>query len=185
MTISFSAWEAFWVCLFNHHVDSVTYILSFYSNFFLLKFSSVHSLSCVFATQLFVTMWPAAHQASLSITSSRNLLKLAFMQSVMPSKHLILCFSFPYCFQSFPASGSFSSESVLHTRWPKYWSFSFSDCPSSEYSGVISFRKLNSWATIQRSNSCFLRVKKNLYWICYSIASLLCFGFLAARHVGS
>ena len=100
----------------------------------------VHSLSCVFATQLFVTMWPAAHQASLSITSSRNLLKLAFMQSVMPSKHLILCFSFPYCFQSFPASGSFSSESVLHTRWPKYWSFNFCISPSNKYSGLISFR---------------------------------------------
>ena len=92
--------------------------------------------------RLFATPWPAAHQASLSITSSRNLLKLAFMQSVMPSKHLILCFSFPYCFQSFPASGSFQINRVfsLRIRWPKYWSFSFNINPSNEYSGLISFR---------------------------------------------
>ena len=61
------------------------------------------------------------------------------IESVMPSNHLILCHAFSSCLQSFPASGSFSSESVLHTRWPKYWSFNFSISPSSEYSGLISF----------------------------------------------
>ena len=104
---------------------------------------------------------------------------------------------FSFCLQFSPLSGSspvgFVSESVLHIRWPKYWSFSFSNSPSREYSGLISFRKLNSWATIQRSNSFFfllffffnVDLLKNLDWICCSIASLLCFGFLAARHVAS
>ena len=72
---------------------------------------------------------------------------------------------FSFCLQFSSVSGSlpvgFVNESVLHIRRPKYWSFSFSNSPSSEYSGLISFRKLNSWATIQRSNSFFfLRLKK-------------------------
>ena len=76
------------------------------------------------------------NQASLSITNSQSLLKLMSIESVMPSNHLILRPPFSSCLQSFPASG----ESVLHIRWPKYWSFSFSISPSSEYSGLISFR---------------------------------------------
>ena len=89
--------------------------------------------------QLFATPWTAAHQASLSITNSRSLLKLMSIKSVMPSNHLILCR--PLLRHSiFPSIRVFSSESVLRIRWPKYRSFSFSISPSNEYSGLISFR---------------------------------------------
>ena len=99
-------------------------------------FSSVQSFSHV---RLFVTPWTAACQASLSITNSWSLLKLMFIESVMPSNHLILCR--PLLPSSvFPSVRVFSNESVLHIRWPKYWSFNFSIHPSNEYSGLISFR---------------------------------------------
>ena len=98
--------------------------------------SSVQSLRRV---RLFVTPWPAAHQASLSITNSRSLLKFMSIESVMPSNHLVLCH--PLLLPSiFPSIRAFSNESTLHMRWPKYWSFSFSITPSNEYSGLISFR---------------------------------------------
>ena len=97
---------------------------------------SVQSLSCV---QLFATPWTAARQASLSITNSRNLLKLMSIESVMPSSHLILCHPLLLPPSIFPSIRVFSNESV-HIRWPKYWSFSFSISPSNEYSGVIFFR---------------------------------------------
>ena len=98
--------------------------------------NSVQLLSCV---QLFATPWPAACQASLSITSSRSLLKLMSIKSVMPSNHLIL--GCPLLLPSiFPSIRVFSIESVLLIRWPKYWSFSFSVSPSNDYSGLISFR---------------------------------------------
>ena len=94
---------------------------------------------CKFSrVRLFATPWTTARQASLSITNSQSLLKLMCLELVMPSNHLILCRPFS-CLQSFPASGSFP-VSVLHIRWPKYWSFSFSISPSNEYSGLISFR---------------------------------------------
>ena len=79
-------------------------------------------------------------QASLSITNSQSLLKLMFIESVMPSNHLILCRSLPFLPSIFPCIMVFSNESVLHIRWPKYWSFSFSISPYNEYSGLISFR---------------------------------------------
>ena len=102
----------------------------------LIQFSSVQSFSRVL---LFATLWTAAHQASLSITNSRSLLKLMSIELVMPSNHLILCH--PLLLPSVvPSIRIFSSESVLHNRWPKYWSFSFSISPSNEYSGLISFR---------------------------------------------
>ena len=86
-----------------------------------------------------VTPWTALHQASLSITNSRSLLKLMSIESVMPSNHLILCH--PLLLPSiFPSIRMFSNESVLCIRWPKYWSFSFSISPSNEHSGLISFR---------------------------------------------
>ena len=87
-----------------------------------------------------MTPWTAAHQASLSITNSRSLLKLISFQLVMPSNHLILCRPFLFMPSIFPRIRVFSSESVLHIRWPKYWSFSFSISPSNEHSGLISFR---------------------------------------------
>ena len=88
----------------------------------------------------FTTPWTAAHQASLSITSSWNLLKLMSIELVMPSSHLILCCLLLLLPLIFPSIRVFSNESVLCIRWPKYWSFSFSISPSYEYSGLISFR---------------------------------------------
>ena len=105
-----------------------------------LGVSSVQSLSCVW---LLATMWTAARQASLSITNSWNLLKfmsVESIQSVMPSNHLIFCHLLLLLPSIFPSIRVFSNESVLHIRWPKYWSFSFNISPSSEYSGLISFR---------------------------------------------
>ena len=90
---------------------------------------------------LFVTPWTAACQASLSFTISRSLLKLMFIKSVMPSNHLILCHPLLLPPSIFPSIKVFSNESVLHIRWPKYWSFSFNISPSNEYPGLISFRK--------------------------------------------
>ena len=85
------------------------------------------------------TPWTAARQASLSNTNSQSLLKPRSIELAMPSNHLILCH--PLLPPSiFPSIRIFSSESVLRIRWPKYWSFSFSTCPSNEYSGLISFR---------------------------------------------
>ena len=81
-----------------------------------------------------------AHQASLSITNSRSLLKLMSIKSLMPSNHLILCCLLLLQPSIFPSIRVFSNESALCIRWPKYWSFSFSISPSSEHSGLISFR---------------------------------------------
>ena len=86
------------------------------------------------------TPWTAACQASLSITNSWNLLKLMSIESVMPSSHLILCCLLLLLPSIFPRIRVFSNESVLHIRWPKYWSFCLSVSPSNEYSGLISFR---------------------------------------------
>ena len=95
--------------------------------------SSVHGVNSV-------TPCTAAFQASLSITNSRSLLKLMSIESGMPSNHLILCHPLLLPPSIFPSIRVFSNESVLHIRWPKYWSFSFSISPSNEYSGLISFR---------------------------------------------
>ena len=78
--------------------------------------------------------------ASLSITNSRNLLKLMSLELVMPSNHLILCHPLLLPPSIFPSIRVCSNESVLHIRWPKYWSFSFSISPSNEHPGLISFR---------------------------------------------
>ena len=96
----------------------------------------VQLLCCV---QLFATWWTAASQARLSFTVSQNLLKLVSVELATPSNHLILCH--PLLLPSiFPSIRVFSNELALRIRWPKYWSFSFSISPSSEYSGLISFR---------------------------------------------
>ena len=105
---------------------------------YLLVRQSVPSLSHV---RLFATPRTAARQASLSIAAnSRSLLRLTSFEVVMPSNHLILYRPLLLLPSIFPSIGGFSIESVLHIRWPKYWSFSFSISPSSEYSGLISFR---------------------------------------------
>ena len=90
--------------------------------------------------RLFATSWTATLQASLSIANSWSLLKLMSIESVMPSNHLILCHPFLLLPSIFPSIRVYSDESVLHIRWSKYWSFSFSISPSNEYSGLISFR---------------------------------------------
>ena len=95
-----------------------------------LQFSSVQSLSHV---RLFATPWTAAHQASLSITNPWSLLKLMSIESVMPSNHLILCHPLFLSPSIFPSIRIFPNEFVLHIRWPKYWSFSFSISPSNEF----------------------------------------------------
>ena len=106
--------------------------------FFIFKiFCLVQSCSCVW---LFVTPWTGTHQASLSITDSQSLPKLMSIESVMPYNNLILCHPLVLPPSIFPSIRVFSYESVLHIRWPKYWSFSFSISPSNECSGLISFR---------------------------------------------
>ena len=102
-----------------------------------IHISSVQSFSRVWP---FVIAWTAAHQAPLSITNFQSSLKLMSIVSVMPSNHLILCRPLLLMPSIFPSIRVFSNESVLHIRWPKHWSFSFSISPSNEYSGLISFR---------------------------------------------
>ena len=87
-----------------------------------------------------VTPWTVAHQASLSITNSQNLLKLMSIELVVQSSHFTLCHPLLLLPSIFPSIRVFSSESVICIRWSKYWSFSFSIIPSSEHSGLISFR---------------------------------------------
>ena len=96
-----------------------------------IQFSSVQS---------FTTRWTTAHQASLSTTNYRSLLKLMSIALVRPSNHLILCHPFLLLPSIFPSIRVFSNESVLCIRWPKYWGFSFSISPSNEHPGLISFR---------------------------------------------
>ena len=99
------------------------------------QFCSVQSLSCVL---LFVTPWIAACQVCITISWSS--LRLTFIEWVMPSSHLILCLPLLLLPSIFPSIRVFLNESVLRIRWPKYWRFSFSISPFSEYSGLISFR---------------------------------------------
>ena len=128
-------------------------------------FSSVQSLSHV---RLFATPWTAAHQASLSITNSWSWLKLMSIESVVPFNHLILCRPLLLLPSVFPSIRVFSNESVLHIRCPKYWSFSFSLSPSSEYSGPISFRM--DWLdllSVQGTHKSFLQhhsSKASILW---------------------
>ena len=101
-----------------------------------LQFSSVNFSHSVVSDS--ATPWIAAHQASLSITNSRSILKLIPIESVIISNHFILCHPLLLLPSIFPSISVFSSESALCIRWPEYWSFSFSISPSNEYSGLIS-----------------------------------------------
>ena len=103
----------------------------------LLGLALVQLPSCVRISE---TPWTAARQASLSFTISQSLLTLMSIESVMPSHHLIFCCPLLLLPSIFPSTKVFSNGLALCIRWPKYWSFSFSICPSSEYSGSISFR---------------------------------------------
>ena len=117
-----SDWE--WGC----SLSSYQFVTKFSKLYYGIQFSSVQSLSHV------------QRQASLSITNSQSLLKLMSIVSVMPSNHLILCRPLLLLPSIFPSIRVFSNESALRTRWPKYWSFSFSISPSNEHPGLISFR---------------------------------------------
>ena len=96
---------------------------------------------------LFATPWTAAQKASLSIIKSESLPKFKSIQSMMPSNHLILCHPLLFLPSIFPSIRVFSNESVLHIKWPKYWSFSFSISPSNEYSGLTS--EWTGWISLQ------------------------------------
>ena len=124
------AWKLFKILSFPSWMVSITYFIHY-------CIVIVQWLSHVW---FFATPWTAAHQASLSLTVSQSLLKLMPIESVMPSNHLILCCPLLLLTSVFASIRVFSNESVLHIRWPKYWSFSFSNSPSNEYSGLISFR---------------------------------------------
>ena len=95
-----------------------------------------------------MTPWTAAHQASLSSTSSQNLLKLMSTELMMLFNHVILCHPLLLLPLIFPSIRVLSNESALRIRWPKHWSFSFSISPSNEYSGLISFR-IDCWISLQ------------------------------------
>ena len=103
-----------------------------------LQFSSIQLSQSVMHDS--ANPWTAAHQVFLSITNFWSLLKLISIVSVIPSNHLVLCHPLLLLPSVFLSIRVFSNESVLHIRWPKYWSFSFSLSPSDEYSGLISFR---------------------------------------------
>ena len=107
-------------------------LVNYYSNNAVVRLPS--------RVRLFATPWTAACQASLSLTISRSLSKFMSIASVMPSNHLILCRPLFLLPSIFPSIRDFSNESAVHIRWPKYWSFSFSISPSSEHSGLISFK---------------------------------------------
>ena len=126
-------------------------------------FSSV-TQSCL----IFVTPWTAAFQASLSITNSQSLLNLMSIELVIPSNYLILCSFLLFLPSIFPSIRVYSNELALCIRWPKYWSFSFSISPSSEYSGLISFRiDLFDFLAIQRTLRSLLQhhsSKASIFW---------------------
>ena len=114
-------------------------VIKLWTQYILVHISSVQSLIRVW---LFGAPWTAVRQASLYITNSQSLLKLMSIESMMPSNHLILCHPLLLLPSIFPSIRVFSNKPVLHRRWPKYWSFSFSISSSNEYSGLISFNGL-------------------------------------------
>ena len=122
-------------CFFSHNNIEFFFPYKFIKSFLILHYSCISSVQSLSHVRLFATPWTAAHQASLSITNSQSLPKL---MSVMPSNHLILCRPLLLPPSIFPSFRVFSNESVLHIKWPKYWSFSFNISLSNEHSGLIS-----------------------------------------------
>ena len=121
-------------------------------------FSSVQSISCVW---LFATPWITACQASLSITNSRSSLRLASIESVMPSSHLILCRPFLLLPSIFPRIRVFSNESFLRISWPKYWSFNFSISPSNGKKIKDVSLHINKFSKKFKKGKCNNRAKEN------------------------
>ena len=136
---SVTLWKIYPVVNLHKHCPIVSFV-KFKVSCFIFSNIVLNSVQLLSHVRIFVTPWTAARQASLSITNSRSLPKLMFIESVMSSNHLILCrplFPLP---SIFPSIRVFFNESVLHIRWPNYWSFSFSISLSNEHSGLISFR---------------------------------------------
>ena len=115
----------------------------------------VQSLSHI---RLFVTPWTVAHQASLSFTNTKSLLKLMFIESVMPSNHLVLCHPLLLLPSTFPSIKVFTTGSALQIRWPKYWNVSIS--PSTEYSELVSLRLFATYYNTKKT----LLVTVGVYW---------------------
>ena len=137
------------------------------------KISSVQSFS---RDRLFATPWTTACQTSLSITNSPSLPKLKSVESVMPSNHLILCHPLLLLPSIFPSIRVLYDESVIHIRWPKHWTFSFSISPSNEYSGLISCRV--DWFDLLAAQ----RTLKSLLQHCSSKTSIFwCSAFLIVQ----
>ena len=130
-----------WTLFFMNCLNSHNTLWDGYKTLILLanKLRLSVQFSCSSRVRLFATPWTATRQASLSITNSQSLPKLISIELVMPSNHLTLCHPLLLLHSIFPSIEDFSNELVLCIRWPKYWSFSFSISPSSEYSGLISF----------------------------------------------
>ena len=135
-------------------------------DFLIATFSSVQFSSVPRSCPTFATPWITAHQASLSITNSRSLLKLMSIESVMPSSHLILCLPLLLLPPIPPSIRVFSSESTLRMRWPKYWSFSYSISPTNEHPGLISYRMdwLDLLAVQGSLKSLWLKIIKMQYF---------------------
>ena len=136
-TIIILIFFSFFVLLFSGRLPISTSFGCFYGVFIFIWNIFIQSLSHV---QFIATPWTAAHELSLSFTIFQSLFKLMFIESVMPSNHLVFCQLLLLLPSNFPTIRVFSSELSLHIRWPKYWSFSFNISPSNEYSGLISFR---------------------------------------------
>ena len=125
-----------------------------FQDYWISLFLSLQFNSVVQSRSTLCDPWTAARLASLSFTNSQSLLKFMSIESVMPSNHLILCGPLLLLPSIFPSIRVFSNKSVLHIRWPEYWSFSFSISPSNEYLGLISFRidwfdLLAVWVTLK------------------------------------
>ena len=130
-------------------------------------FTGAKSIQPLSRVWLFVTPWTTAHQASLSITNSQSLLKLTCIESVMLSNHLVLCRPLLLLPSIFSSIRVFSNESVLHIRWPKYWSFSFSISPSN-----TEIKSLHNWGgggahQEEEYKSIFCKSYKNLWTKCW------------------
>ena len=126
----------------------------------LLCYKNISSVQLLSRVWLFVIPLTVVHEASLSNTNSWSLLKLMSTESVMSFNHLILCHPLLLLPSIFPSIRVFSDESILHIRWPNYWSFSFNISPSNEYSSLISFRMdLNGWTSLKSKG--FSRVFAN------------------------
>ena len=126
-------------------------------NYRIAREDPFHSVQSLNRVQLFGTPWTAVCQASLSITTSQSLPKLMSIKSVMPSNHLILCRPLLFLPSILPNIRVFSIELALYLRWPKYWNFSFSINPSSEYSGLISIR-MGWFDPLRRPLRCSLNI---------------------------